>query len=312
MRNVIVCGSIAFDNIMDFPGLFKDHILPDKIHALSISFLVSSLQKMRGGTAPNIAYNLALVGERPLVVGTAGKDFVEYKNWLEENGVDTKLIRILDNDYTASCFITTDLSNNQITGFYPGAMSKDPEISLKNNDLKEISMVVIAPTEPTAMIKWAGECQELKVPYLFDPGMQIPRLSGDDLRKGIAGARILVLNDYEYSLTLEKTGLSKEAILEQVELLVITLGEHGSILSNKKETVQVKAAKATEVVDPTGAGDAYRAGLLKGYFEKTPLDVMGKYAGVSAVYAVEHKGGTGHKYTTEEFYQRYKDNFGGM
>ncbi len=311
MKNVIVGGSIAYDNIMDFPGLFKDQILPEKIHALNVSFLVNSLKKVRGGTAPNIAYNLALVGEKPIVMGTAGCDFVEYNEWLNANGVDTRYVRMLDEDYTATCFITTDLSNNQITGFYPGAMAKDPEITLKGVDLSDVSIVIIAPTEPVAMVKWAKECQELGVPYLFDPGMQIPRLSSEDLLNGIMGATIAVFNEYEYNLMLEKTGLTKEEILNSVEMAVETLGGRGSILRTKKEKVHIPAAKPVKVVDPTGAGDAYRAGLLKGYFEGASLEVIGRYASVTAVYAVEHKGGTGHKYTMEEFNKRYNENYGG-
>lgn len=310
MGKVLVCGSIAYDNIMDFPGLFKDQILPDKIHALNVSFLVNTLKKMRGGTAPNIAYSLSLVGEKPMIVGTAGKDFYEYRDWLNENGVDTRYIRILEDDFTASCFITTDLSNNQITGFYPGAMAKDPEITLKDVDISDVSMVIIAPTEPNAMTKWVKECKELGVPYLYDPGMQIPRLSSEDLIDGIMSAKIAIFNEYEYNMMVEKTGLSREEILNSVDLIVETLGGKGSILRTRNKKAHIPAAKPVEVVDPTGAGDAFRAGLLKGYFENASLEVMGRYASVSAVYAVEHKGGTSHKYTLDEFKKRYEDNFG--
>lgn len=312
MGKVLVCGSIAYDHIMDFPGLFKDHILPDKIHALNVSFLVNSMKKVRGGTAPNIAYNLALVGEKPVILGTAGRDFYEYKEWLDSNGVDTGSIRIVQDDFTASCFIMTDNSNNQITEFYPGAMSRDSEISLKTVDLTDVSLVIVAPTEPSAMIKWAVECKELGIPYLFDGGMQIPRLSGKELIDGTFGANIAVFNEYEFVMFLEKTGVSKAELLKNVELVVETLGERGSILRKGNERVHVAAAKPGKVIDPTGAGDAYRAGLIKGYFEKAPLDVMGKYAGVTAVYAVEHKGPTEHKYTLEEYTERYNKNFGGV
>jgi len=312
MNKVLVCGSIAYDNIMDFPGLFKDHIIPERIHALNISFLVNSLKKVRGGTAPNIAYNLALIGEKPSVVGTAGKDFYEYRDWLKENGVETGHIKILEDDYTASCFITTDMSNNQITGFYPGAMSKDPEISLKDLDTGEIAMVVIAPTEPEAMVKWARECREMGMPYLFDPGMQIPRLSGKELMDGIMGAKIAIFNEYEYNMMVEKTGLSKEDILNNVDLLVETLGGKGSVLRTRHERAHIPAAKPERVVDPTGAGDAYRAGLLKGYFEGASLEVMGRYASITGVYAVEHKGGSEHRYTIDEFEKRYKENYGAI
>lgn len=309
MKKVVICGSIAYDNIMEFNGLFKEQILPDKIHALNVSFLVKNLKRVRGGTAPNIAYSLALVGEKPMVLGTAGKDFHEYREWLVANGVNTDFIRIIEDDYTASCFITTDLSNNQITEFYPGAMSRDSEISLKDMDTEDVAMVVIAPTEPSAMIKWAVECQESGLPYMFDPGMQIPLLSAEDLVKGIMGARIAIFNEYEYDLMKKKTGLSKEDILNRVELLVVTLGGKGSILKTRGHRVLVPAARPVNVVDPTGAGDAYRAGLLKGFFEGVSLEVMGRYASITAVYAVEHKGATEHKYSIEEFKKRYIDNY---
>jgi adenosine kinase len=311
MAKVLIGGSIAFDHLMNFPGHFKEQILLEQIHHLSVSFLVESLKKIRGGTAPNIAYNMALAGMEPVIIGSAGQDFPEYGKWLNENGVDTKYIKVLRDDYTASCFITTDLDNNQITEFYPGAMSKDPELSLKDIEVEEIAMMVIAPTEPAAMIKWALECQGLGIPYLFDPGMQIPRLTAADLIKGILGARIVIFNEYEHSMMLEKTGLTNEEILNTVELIIETLGEKGSRLTNKERHVHVPAAKPGRIVDPTGAGDAFRAGLLKGYFEGASLELMGKYAGVTAVYAIEHQGGTGHKYSMEEFNQRFKENFGG-
>lgn len=312
MGKILVGGSIAYDHIMDFPGLFGEHILPDKIHALNVSFLVKSLKKVRGGTAPNIAYSLALTGQKPEVLGTAGKDFGDYRKWLEENGVGTGNVRILEDDYTASCFITTDRANNQITGFYPGAMSKDPEISLFDIDMKDISLVIIAPTEPEAMSKWCDECTKIGVPYLYDPGMQIPRLSAKELVSGIIGARIIIFNEYEYEMLKEKTGLTAADMLEKAELVVETKGEKGSVLYGRKETVHVPAAKPGKVVDPTGAGDAYRAGLLKGYFEGADLAVMGRYASVTAVYAVECKGPTEHRYSMDDFNRRYKENFGGI
>jgi adenosine kinase len=311
MKKVLVCGSIAYDHLMDFPGLFKEQILPEKIDTLNVSFLVNSFKKMRGGTAPNIAYNLALVGITPLIFGTAGQDFREYGDWLKENGVNTDNIKIINDDYTASCFITTDLANNQITEFYPGAMVNDPQLSLKDIPLADIAMVVIAPTDPAAMIKWALECREMGLPYLFDPGMQLPRLPVADLVRGILGAKIIVFNEYEYSLMLEKTGLTREEILNSVELIVETLGAKGSRLTTKQQQVHAPAAKETEIVDPTGAGDAYRAGLLKGYFEGASLQRMGQYASVTAVYAIEHKGGNGHKYTAEQFTKQFQENFGG-
>lgn len=310
MGKVLVCGSIAYDNIMDFPGLFKEQILPDKIHALNVSFLVKSMKRVRGGTAPNIAYSLSLLGEKPMILGTAGKDFYEYRDWLNKNAVDTSGIKIVEDDYTATCYITTDNMNNQITGFYPGAMALDPQLSLKDMDLTGISLVIIAPTEPEAMTKWTLECQQLGISYIYDPGMQIPRLSSKDLKDGIMGAKIAIFNEYEYDLMKEKTGLSKDEILSNVDILIVTMGEKGSLLSGRNQMVQVGVAKPMRVVDPTGAGDAFRAGLVKGYLEGASLEKMGRYASVSAVYAVENKGATEHYYTIDEYKARYKENYG--
>lgn len=310
MGKIIVAGSIAFDHIMDFPGYFRDQIIPDRIDELNISFLVRSLRKVRGGTAPNIAYSLALTGQKPSILGTVGSDFEGYRRWLEENGVDTRLVRVKEDDYTASCFINTDLAGNQITGFYPGAMAYDPEISMYDIPMEDVSMVIIAPTEPAAMNRWCDELQKIGVPYLYDSGMQIPRLEPQELSKGIMGAKIVIFNEYEYEMMHRKTGLTVNDILDRAEIVVVTLGEKGSELWSGNDHVKVPAARPQSVVDPTGAGDAYRAGLLKGYFEGADLKKMGRYASITSVYAVEHKGATEHKYTIDEFMARYTENFG--
>lgn len=310
MGKIIVAGSIAYDHIMEFPGYFSEQIIAEKADNLSISFLVKSLKKVRGGSAPNIAYNLALTGQKAEILGTVGSDFESYRKWLEENGVGTGLVRVREDDFTASCFINTDLSGNQITGFYPGAMAYDELISMSDIPMDDVLMVIIAPTDPAAMNKWCDELQNIGIPYLYDFGMQIPRLQPEDLIKGILGARIVIFNEYEYEMMRKKTGLTMDDILDRVEIAVITLGEKGSELRTRNETVRVRAAKPTRVVDPTGAGDAYRAGLLKGYFEDAGLEEMGKYASVTSVYAVEHLGATEHRYTLDEFYERYRENFG--
>lgn len=312
MGKIVVAGSIAYDHIMDFPGYFKDQIIPEKIDELNISFLVNSLKKVRGGTAPNIAYSLALIGKKPEVLGTVGNDFEDYRRWLESKGVGTSLIRVKEDDFTASCFINTDLSNNQITGFYPGAMAYDIQISMLDIPMEDVSIVVVAPTEPAAMVKWCDDLRKMGVPYLYDCGMQIPRMAADELIQGVMGARIAIFNEYEYDMMLKKTELTAEEILNKVEMIVVTLGEKGSVLQTRTEKIRVPAARPTKVVDPTGAGDAYRAGLLKGYMEGAGLEQMGRYASITAVYAVEHKGATEHSYTIEEFYNRYNDNFGGI
>lgn len=312
MKKIIVAGSIAYDHIMDFPGYFRDQIIPEKIDELNISFLVNSLKKVRGGTAPNIAYSLALIGQKPEVLGTVGGDFEDYRKWLESNGVGTGLIRVKEEDFTASCFINTDLSNHQIIGFYPGAMAYDTQISMLDVPMDDVSIVVVAPTEPAAMVRWCDELQRIGVPYLYDSGMQIPRMTANELVPGIMGARIVIFNEYEYEMMLNKTGLTEEEILDKVEIIVVTLGEKGSMLQNRTKKVHVPAAKPVRVIDPTGAGDAYRAGLLKGYLEGAGLEQMGRYASITAVFAVEHKGATEHSYTIDEFYNRYEENYGGL
>ena len=311
MGKIVVAGSIAYDHIMDFPGYFKDQIIPEKINELNISFLVKSLKKVRGGTAPNIAYSMALIGQKPEVLGTVGCDFEDYRLWLESKGVGTGLIRVKEDDFTASCFINTDMSNNQITGFYPGAMAYDDRISMHDIPMDDVSMVVIAPTEPSAMSKWCNELNKIGVPYLYDSGMQIPRLDSQELAQGVLGASIAIFNEYEYEMMLKKTGLNMEDILNKVEIVVVTMGEKGSVLRTRDERVHVPAAKPYRIVDPTGAGDAYRAGLLKGHFEGGDLEKLGRYSSVTAVYAIEHKGPTEHSYTIEEFNNRYAENFGG-
>lgn len=310
MRKIIVCGTIAYDNILQFPGLFSEQILIDKIDNLSVSFVSNSITKSKGGTAPNIAYNLSLIGENTVIIGSAGRDFDMYKKWLDDNNIDTSKINIKEDYYTALCFVVTDSSNNQISGFYPGAMSKDSEISLNNIDMRDVQLVVISPSDPTAMVKWAIECQKLNLPYLFDPGMLIPRFSKEDLIQGIRGAKILVSNEYEHSLMLEKTNMTREDILNSVELIVETLGEKGSNLITRDGKVHISAARPVEVLDPTGAGDAYKAGLIKGYLESLPLETIGRMASVSAVYALEHIGTTEHKYNYQEFLKRYSENYG--
>lgn len=306
---IVVTGSIAFDHIMDFPGHFKDHILPEKTHMLNVSFLVDSLKKLRGGCACNIAYNLSLIGEKPVIMGTAGMDFNEYNEWLKSYGVDTSAVKIIENEYTATCFVTTDLNDNQITGFYPGAMQYADRLSFKNLDYKKIKMAVISPNDPIAMCKYARECKELNIPYIYDPAHQIPRLSREELLDGIAGSKATISNDYEIQMISNKIGCTENDLLNYTEILIITKGAEGSIIKNKNKEVAIPAAKAYEVLDPTGAGDAYRAGIIKGVLNNYSYEYMGRVASVSAVYAVEKHGTTEHYFTKEDFEQRFRENY---
>lgn len=307
---IIVTGSIAYDYIMVFPGHFKDHILPDKMHILSVSFLVDSLKRLRGGTAPNISYNLALLGERPTIAGTVGEDFAEYKAWLDAQGVDTSGIKEISGEFTSSCFINTDLKDNQITAFYAGAMAHATSISMHEENIRSAELVVIAPNDPAAMAKYAAECTLLGIPYLYDPSMQAPRMSAEELEAGFKGARILTGNDYEFGMIAEKLGISEAQLRRRVPITVMTRGEAGALITVEGEEFEIPIATPRQVVDPTGAGDAFRAGFVKGLARGFSWPVVGRMAAVSAVYAIEHAGPQQHSYTIAEFVERYRENFG--
>jgi adenosine kinase len=307
---VFVTGSIAYDYIMVFPGRFQDHILPDKMHVLSVSFLVDSLTRRRGGTGANIAYNLGLLGERPVLVGAVGDDFADYRSFLESIGVDCRAVKVISGEHTASCFINTDLQDNQITAFYPGAMSHARTISLKEAKVGPDDLVLIAPNDPGAMTRAVSECTELGVPYLYDPSMQLPRLSREDLEHGCRGARILAGNDYEFGMLAEKLGTSEAELQRTVPITVMTRGEAGSVITVGEERYEIPAAKCAKVVDPTGAGDAFRSGFVLGYKRKLPWPVVGRLASLTGVYAVEQHGPQQHAYTLQEFAARYRENFG--
>ena len=307
--SIVVTGSVAFDHIMDFSGHFKDHILPDKIHVLSVSFLVDKLQKLRGGCAANIAYNLALLGERPKMVATVGQDFADYRAYLEEQGVDTSATRVIPDEFTASSFITTDLDNNQITGFYTGAMREASSLSLHDLD-GEIDVAIVAPNDPGAMLKYPRECRALGAAYIYDPGQQIVRLSADDLLDGLTGARCVIGNDYEMALIQEKTGHAPRELLELAETVIVTRGEHGSLILTPDGPVEIPAAPVERVLDPTGAGDAYRAGILRGLMRGEPPERYGRVASLTAAYAVEEYGTQTHRHTPVQFAARYRAAFG--
>jgi len=310
---IVVTGSLAYDYIMNFPGNFKDHILPDKVHMLTVSFLVDSMRRMRGGVAGNIAYSLALLGERPLVVGSVGQDFGEYREMMERRGVDVSGIAEVEDDFTASCFINTDSSNNQIVAFYAGAMTQANKLSLLDLGLGADDMVVISPTDPEAMTRYADECRQMGVPFLFDPGKQTPRLDGDQILAGLDGASVLVGNDYEFAMMAQKTGRTEEELIGAAPLTVVTRGDKGStIYSNENggEKLEVPVAPISEFADPTGAGDAYISGIVFGLARGFPLEVAGRVAALTAAYTVEQRGCQEHYFTPQEFAGRYTDAFG--
>lgn len=316
--DVVVTGSLGYDYIMDFPGRFADRIMPDKIHKLSLSFLVDRLTKQFGGTGANIAYTLKLLGVEPMLLACAGDDFDEYKKHFENHGISTKGIRAHKESTTSSYFVITDQDDNQIGSFYVGAMKYAKDLSI--TALKGVTLpsrvtpsenfVVIAPTDPRAMVKYVHECRNLGFPYLYDPAFQIATFSPNELKEGIEGAALLIGNDYEIALIQERLGISHEELLTMAPILITTLGAKGSIIETRKNAIHVKPAKPKNTSDPTGAGDAYRAGFLAGYLRKYDLLVCGQMGSVAAAYTVEMYGTQTHMFTKKEFIARYKENYG--
>jgi adenosine kinase len=305
---LIVTGSIAFDYLMQFPGKFTEHILAEHLQRVSLSFLVDSMDKRRGGCAPNIAYTLALLGERPYLVAAAGQDFREYDEWLQAAGVDTSHVRHVPDKFTASFFCSTDTENNQIASFYIGAMANASELSLRA--IHDPGLVIISPNDPGAMVQYAEECRTIGVPFIFDPGQQCARLSGDELGDGIRGARLVICNDYEFELIRQKTGLDEQQLLQHASALMITRGENGSSAYESSTRVDVPAITPHRIVDPTGVGDAFRGGLMKGMARGKSLKECAQLGSVAATYALEHLGGQSHAYTKKEFTDRYAEHFG--
>ena len=304
--SIVVTGSIAYDYLMSFPGKFTEHFLPEHMSRVSLSFLVDSMDKRRGGCAPNIAYSLALLGERPRLMATAGQDFGEYRQWLEAAGVDTSLVKIVDDKFTASFFCSTDQENNQIASFYTGAMANAAELSFRT--VPDCRLAIISPNDPMAMTQYAEECRALEIRFIWDPGQQCARMTGDELAEGIAGAAIVICNDYEFELIRQKTGLDEDSILEQAAALIITRGENGCTIVEPGSRTDVPAVPPLRLVDPTGVGDAFRAGFMKGLSKNAPLVVCARLGGVAATYALEHLGGQSHAYTWAEFRHRYESH----
>ena len=306
---VLCTGSIAYDYILSFKGRFKDHILLDKTHILNLSFLVDDLQKRRGGVAGNYAYNLALLGQPAAVLATAGTDAAEYRDWLEARGVDCRGLRLLDGEMSATGFTTTDMDDNQLTGYYGGAMWKAAMLGLDDGPA-DIEAVIIGPNDPGAMKRLVGECRERGVPFVYDPAHQLPMMDGADVTDSTTGAWIVIGNDYELELIQERTKRNTEGLLELSEIVVTTLGRNGSRITTRDGSVEVPAAPATREADPTGAGDAYRAGLVAGLLRGLELGQAGCVASLAATYAVEHVGTIEHQYTREDFCARHIEAFG--
>jgi len=308
---LIVTGSIAFDYLMSFPGKFTEHLLPEHMQRVSLSFLVDTMDKRRGGCAPNIAYTLALLGERPHLMATAGQDFGDYGAWLTAAGVDTSLVKVVGNKFTASFFCSTDEANNQIASFYTGAMANAGELSFRTVDgLAGDGLVIISPNDPEAMVQYAEECSTTGIKYIWDPGQQCARMDGAQLKDGIVGAHMVICNDYEFELIRQKTGMQEADVLAVASVLIITRGEHGSSVITRDQRIDVPAVPPDRIVDPTGVGDAFRGGLMKGLASGRSLEVSARMGSVAATWALEHLGGTSHAYTWPEFVQRYEAHFG--
>jgi adenosine kinase len=308
--STVVTGSIAFDYLMSFPGKFTEHFLPEHMNRVSLSFLVDTMDKRRGGCAPNIAYTLALLGERPRLMGTAGQDFGDYRRWLEAAGVDTSLVRQVEDKFTASFFCSTDSENNQIASFYTGAMANAAELSFRT--VEGCRMVIISPNDPAAMVQYAEECRTMGIPFIWDPGQQCARMNGDELRAGLEGSAIVICNDYEFELIRQKTGLDEDGVFARTGALIVTRGEQGSTVRCGSREVVVAAVPPHRLVDPTGVGDAFRGGLLKGLAMGADLEIGCRLGSMAATYALEHLGGQSHAYTWDEFHGRYRTHFGSL
>jgi adenosine kinase len=307
---IVVSGSIAYDYIMVFPGYFKEHILPDQISRLSVSFLVDSMKRQRGGCAPNIAYNCVLLGERATVLGAVGQDFSDYKAWLDAHGVDTSAIRVIPDEFTASFFVNTDRDNNQIASFYTGAMRMARDLSLSDLAGEKIAIVIISPDDPEAMRRRAKECQQLAIPYIYDPSQQIIRLEAADLLEGACGARVVMCNEYEFEMIRNKTGLSAADLERIAPVVIVTQGKSGSTIIAGSERWQIPVVEPERIADPTGVGDAYRAGIIKGMLRGYSWPVAGRMASLAAAYCLEEYGTQNHSYTWAQFRARYRATFG--
>jgi len=306
---VLCTGSIAYDYILTFKGRFKDHILLDKTHILNLSFLVDDLQKRRGGVAGNYAYNLALLGHPAAVLATAGGDAAEYRDWLIAHDVDCSGLRLLDGEMSATGFTTTDLDDNQLTGYYGGAMWRAGMLGLDDAPAG-IDAVIVGPNDPTAMKRLVQESRERGVRFVFDPAHQLPMMDREAVMHGVTGAWIVIGNDYELELIEERTGRDVPGLLQLAEIVVTTLGRHGSRIDTRDGSFVIPPAPARTEADPTGAGDAYRSGIVAALLRGLDVPAAGRIASLAATYAVEQVGTIEHEYTREEFCARHREAFG--
>jgi len=307
--SVLICGSMAFDTIMVFHDRFANHILPDKVHILNVSFHVPELRREFGGCAGNIAYNLKLLGGEPLPMATVGRDFGPYADWMDRHGVPRTHLRVIEQTYTAQAFITTDLDDNQITAFHPGAMDFAHETHV--GEAGDVEIGIVSPDGREGMLQHAAEFRDAGIPFIFDPGQGLPLFSGEELRRFIDQATWVCVNDYEAELLQERTGWSAEAIVQRVEALIVTRGARGSVIHLPGRRIDVPAAPVREAVDPTGCGDAFRAGLLYGLVRGLDWETTGRVAALMGAIKIEQHGTQNHGFDHAAFLRRYEESFGG-
>jgi len=303
---ILVTGSIAYDYLMRFPGSFQQHFIPDELHNMSLSFLVDDMTKHWGGVAANIAFTLSKFGLRPKLMGTVGRDFGDYRRWLEGSGVDCSTVIQIDELFTASFFANTDDDNNQLAFFYGGAMNLARNYRIADVLSQKPDLVVISPNDPVAMVSLCDECRGSGARFIYDPGQQVARLNGDELRRGINGAFMVVVNIYEASVIYEKTGLALADLRDLAEIVVITESEKGSKIYQADDTIEVEAFPPTRIADPTGAGDAYRAGFILGLSKNLPPRLCAQIGALSATYALEVVGTQNHNFTLADFVERFR------
>jgi adenosine kinase len=308
-KAALICGSVAYDTILLFPDRFKAHILPDKIHILNVSFLVPEMRREFGGCAANIAYGLKLLGDRGIPMATAGDDFAPYRQRMQSQGIPLDHVRVVEDSFTAQAFITTDLDDNQITAFHPGAMQQ-AHLNKVSDVSGGITLGIVAPDGRQAMVEHAAQFAAAKIPFIFDPGQGLPMFGAEDLKTFIGQARWVTVNDYEWGMLQQKTGLSAADIAAQVEALIITHGADGSVIHTGGRTLKIPSAKPKAVVDPTGCGDAYRAGLIHGLLQGQDWETIGRTASLMGALKIESRGPQNHTFTRADFDRRYRENFG--
>lgn len=306
--SALICGSLAYDTIMVFKDRFKNHILPEQMHILNVCFMVPDLRREYGGCAGNIAYNLNMLGGDPLIMGTVGIDFIPYAQWLDDCGISRKHIKPVDHAYTAQAYITTDMDDNQITAFHPGAMNFSHQNLI--SDAENITLGIIAPDGREGMIEHAAQFAEASIPFIFDPGQGLPMFDGAELINFLQQATWAIVNDYEFQLLQQRTGKGAPELSRLVDALIVTQGGQGSVIYTANERIDIPAANPAVIADPTGCGDAYRAGLLYGLMNELDWETTGRIAALLGAIKVEHHGTQNHRFDKNEFETRFKGEFG--